>query len=112
MRIGFHPIIMARFPFYEFIKISTLIWLVSPQTGGAQAIYDTMLNPFFLQHERKIDQKLHYGTELLSEKSKQLSAFSFDYMKMHRSMGLKRHMAAGDRHGARISEILSSEDEN
>ena len=85
---------------------------MSSHTCGAQVMYDTMLSPFFIQHENKIDQKLHQASEFLAEKRKQFGAFSLDYMKNHPHMGMRRHTGNSGRQGATISEIHTSEDEH
>ncbi|VDL77802.1 unnamed protein product [Nippostrongylus brasiliensis] len=42
-------------PFYEFGKLLFLIWAVSPQTAGAQFVFDKMLAPFIRRHEKEMD---------------------------------------------------------
>ncbi len=43
------------FPLYYELKLVGLIWLMAPQTKGAQLLYDTFINPFLTQHAAKFD---------------------------------------------------------
>ncbi|DBA90806.1 hypothetical protein WJX77_010212 [Trebouxia sp. C0004] len=42
-------------PLYYEVKLVGLVWLMAPQTKGAQLIYDTFINPFLTQHAAKFD---------------------------------------------------------
>jgi receptor expression-enhancing protein 1/2/3/4 len=43
------------FPFYYEIKIILILWLISPWTKGASAIYRNFVHPWLLKHENDID---------------------------------------------------------
>lgn len=43
------------FPLYYELKLVGLVWLMAPQTRGAQLIYDKFINPFLTQHAAKFD---------------------------------------------------------
>jgi receptor expression-enhancing protein 1/2/3/4 len=43
------------FPFYYEIKILLILWLISPWTKGASAIYRNFVHPWLLKHENDID---------------------------------------------------------
>ncbi len=45
----------SSFPLYYELKLVGLIWLMAPQTKGAQLLYDTFINPFLTQHAAKFD---------------------------------------------------------
>jgi hypothetical protein len=45
----------GRFPFYSWIRLFALSWLVLPQTQGAKVLYQTYVDPFLEHHEREID---------------------------------------------------------
>lgn len=44
-----------RFPFYSWIRLFALSWLVLPQTQGAKLLYQDYVDPFLEHHERSID---------------------------------------------------------
>lgn len=44
-----------RFPFYSWIRLFFLCYLVLPQTQGAIVLYQQYVDPFLTQHEREIE---------------------------------------------------------
>ncbi|KAH8703657.1 TB2/DP1, HVA22 family-domain-containing protein [Talaromyces proteolyticus] len=48
--------IIGWFPFYSWIRLFALSYLVLPQTQGARIIFQEYLDPFFEQHEREIEE--------------------------------------------------------
>ena len=46
---------MCSFPLYYELKLVGLLWLMTPQTKGAQLLYETFINPFLTQHAAKFD---------------------------------------------------------
>ena len=42
-------------PFYAYLRIPVLLYLVLPQTQGARIIYQTHLHPFLAHHEAQIE---------------------------------------------------------
>ena len=61
-------LISARFsfPLYYELKLVGLVWLMAPQTKGAQLIYDSFINPFLTQHAAKFDP-IFSTTKLVSQ---------------------------------------------
>ncbi|KAK2759385.1 hypothetical protein FQN54_002863 [Arachnomyces sp. PD_36] len=47
--------IIGWFPFYSWIRLFALSWLVLPQTQGAKILYQTYVDPFLERYEREID---------------------------------------------------------
>lgn len=45
-----------RFPFYSWIRLFFLCYLVLPQTQGARVLYLQYVDPFLVQHEREIEE--------------------------------------------------------
>ena len=45
-----------RFPFYSWIRLFFLSYLVLPQTQGARILFQEYVDPFFEQHEREIEE--------------------------------------------------------
>ncbi|KAK9805655.1 hypothetical protein WJX72_010342 [[Myrmecia] bisecta] len=45
----------AWVPFYYEAKFVFIIWLIAPQTKGAQLVYEKYLKPFLVKHASKID---------------------------------------------------------
>jgi hypothetical protein len=50
--------IIGWFPFYSWIRLGVLLWLVLPQTQGAKLLYVSYVSPFIIEHERQIDESL------------------------------------------------------
>jgi hypothetical protein len=48
--------IIGWFPFYSWIRLGLLLWLVLPQTQGAKFLYVSYVSPFIIEHERQIDE--------------------------------------------------------
>lgn len=48
--------IIGWFPFYSWIRLGLLLWLVIPQTQGAKFLYVSYVSPFIIEHERQIDE--------------------------------------------------------
>jgi hypothetical protein len=46
----------GRFPFYSWIRLFLLSYLVLPQSQGARILYQDYVAPFFEQHERDIEE--------------------------------------------------------
>lgn len=52
-----------RFPFYSWIRLAFLSYLVLPQTQGARILFQDYVDPFFEQHERQIEELIGQGHE-------------------------------------------------
>ncbi|OJD19048.1 hypothetical protein AJ78_00999 [Emergomyces pasteurianus Ep9510] len=48
--------IVGWFPFYSWIRLFALSYLVLPQTQGAKVLYQVYIDPFLLHHELEIEQ--------------------------------------------------------
>ncbi|KKZ63770.1 hypothetical protein EMCG_01874 [[Emmonsia] crescens] len=48
--------IVGWFPFYSWIRLFALSYLVLPQTQGAKMLYQEYIDPFLHHHEREIEQ--------------------------------------------------------
>lgn len=48
----------SRFPFYSWIRLFFLCYLVLPQTQGARYLYQTYVDPFLEHHEREIEEMI------------------------------------------------------
>jgi hypothetical protein len=46
---------LPRFPFYAYLRLFLLSYLVLPQTQGARLLYQSYIQPFLAQHEADID---------------------------------------------------------
>jgi hypothetical protein len=58
--------IVGWFPFYSWIRLIFLSYLVLPQTQGAKLLYYTYIEPFIVQHEQDIDLFIGQTHERLS----------------------------------------------
>lgn len=47
---------LSRFPFYSWIRLFFLCYLVLPQTQGARLLYQDYVDPFLTHHEREIEE--------------------------------------------------------
>ncbi|KAL2012841.1 hypothetical protein VTN00DRAFT_366 [Thermoascus crustaceus] len=48
--------ILGWFPFYSWIRLGFLCYLVLPQTQGARFLYEQYVDPYLEHHEREIDE--------------------------------------------------------
>lgn len=51
-------IFKLRFPFYYEIKILFILWLILPQTRGADYLYYNYIDPTLTYHQNEIDSTL------------------------------------------------------
>lgn len=49
---------ICRFPFYSWIRLFFLCYLVLPQTQGARLLYQDYVDPFLTHHEREIEEMI------------------------------------------------------
>jgi receptor expression-enhancing protein 5/6 len=54
----FADIILYWIPFYYLLKTLTLIWLYLPSFRGAEYVYRSVLAPYLLSHQAKIDSTI------------------------------------------------------
>ena len=47
--------ILSWLPFYAYLRLIVLSYLVLPQTQGAKLLYQTYVHPFLSHHEKEID---------------------------------------------------------
>lgn len=47
--------LLAQLPLYWLIKIIFVLWLQLPQFRGADYLYETVMQPFFVKYEAQID---------------------------------------------------------
>lgn len=63
-----HPIL--RFiPFYGFLRLGVLLWLVLPQTQGAIQVYETHVAPWLARHDDEFEQLLCRMNTFLKDSS-------------------------------------------
>ena len=58
--------VLCSVPLYYEIKLVGLLWLMTPQTKGAQLLYETVITPFLTQHAAKFDP-VFATTKLVSD---------------------------------------------
>lgn len=59
--------IIGWFPFYSWIRLFFLLYLVLPQTQGAKVLYLTYLEPYIVSHEARIDHFISEAHERLQQ---------------------------------------------
>merc|ERR1712070_423653 len=55
--------LLSWIPFYSFLKLGFLSWLLLPKFKGASKLYQSGVQPLIRKHEAKIDQGLNQGYE-------------------------------------------------
>ncbi|QDZ21222.1 HVA22-like protein [Chloropicon primus] len=55
--------LISWIPFYSFLKLGFLTWLLLPKFKGASKLYQTLVQPLIRKHEAKIDHGLNQGYE-------------------------------------------------
>ncbi len=64
----FTDIILCWIPFYNFLKCAFLIYCMAPTSwNGSIFIYNNIIRPFVLKHEKEIDQMVNRVTDMASE---------------------------------------------
>lgn len=48
--------ILAWVPFYSWIRLGFLTWLILPSTQGARVLYESYLHPYLEENEREIEE--------------------------------------------------------
>ena len=48
-------LVSCSVPLYYEVKLVGLLWLMTPQTKGAQLLYETVITPFLTQHAARFD---------------------------------------------------------
>ncbi|KAJ3310338.1 hypothetical protein HDV04_005089 [Boothiomyces sp. JEL0838] len=54
----FSDILLFWLPFYYFFKAAIILWLVLPQTMGANFVYSKIIRPFLVAEQNEIDASL------------------------------------------------------
>lgn len=50
--------IFSYIPFYYYIKLLFFVWMMAPQTKGAELVYHKVLKPILHQHKDKIEKMI------------------------------------------------------
>ncbi len=56
---NFTSIILYWLPFFYPLKVTVLLWCMSPKYNGATIVYENIIRPHFLKHQSAIDQVLN-----------------------------------------------------
>lgn len=59
-------LVLCSVPLYYEVKLVGLLWLMTPQTKGAQLLYETVITPFLTQHAAKFDP-VFASTKMVSD---------------------------------------------
>jgi len=71
----FSDILLSWFPIYWLAKCVFLIWCFVPiKANGSDFIYNTLIRPFFLKHETKIDTTVKKVSSKISEIASELKS--------------------------------------
>lgn len=73
-----------RFPFYSWIRLGFLLYLILPQTQGAKVLYQSHVRPFLEKNERSID-------DFISSAHENAKAAGYTYLK-HAIELIKQHV--------------------
>ena len=55
----FTDILLFWLPFYYVFKAGIIVWLMAPQTKGAEFVYARILRPFLIEKADSIDNELN-----------------------------------------------------
>mmetsp|Transcript_3749 Transcript_3749/g.9471 ORF Transcript_3749/g.9471 Transcript_3749/m.9471 type:complete len:130 (+) Transcript_3749:156-545(+) len=58
--------LISWIPFYSFLKLAFLMWLLLPRFKGASKLYQALVQPFMKKHEEKIDHSIMQGFETVT----------------------------------------------
>ncbi|GAB6026309.1 hypothetical protein CHUAL_012515 [Chamberlinius hualienensis] len=73
----FADILLNWFPPYFLVKVIFLIWCSLPiEKNGSAVIYNTVIRPFFLRNQEKIDEYVKMGKTKASNAYKNVEALS------------------------------------
>ena len=50
--------LLALIPFYAYLRLFLFLYLLLPQTQGANHVYQTYISPFLIQHEAQIERNI------------------------------------------------------
>jgi receptor expression-enhancing protein 5/6 len=51
----FFGFLLNMIPFYAYIKVGFFLWLMLPQTRGANTVYKSGLKPYLVKHKKEIE---------------------------------------------------------
>ena len=64
----FTDILLFWIPLYAFLKCIFFIWCMAPiHANGSLIIYNRLIKPFVLKHQRRIDEALNKATDLAGD---------------------------------------------
>lgn len=52
----FGGIVLSFIPFYFYVKLGFFVWLMAPQTKGAEVLYKNLLKPLLIANKDRIEQ--------------------------------------------------------
>ncbi|KAI5289982.1 hypothetical protein KEM54_002746 [Ascosphaera aggregata] len=73
--------IISWTPFYSWIRLGFLSYLVLPQTQGAKVIYQVYLDPWLYQHESQIEEAIVKGHEYARKMGAQYMEQAIDFVR-------------------------------
>ncbi|EPS28763.1 hypothetical protein PDE_03709 [Penicillium oxalicum 114-2] len=79
--------IIGWFPFYSWIRLTFMCYLVLPQTQGARILYQDYVDPFLFRHERDIEEFIGRSHERAKALGLQYFYKAFDLIR-EKVMGL------------------------
>ena len=71
----------TRLPFYAYIRLLVLSYLVLPQTQGARLLYQSHIHPFLAQHEAEIDNFIIHAHDQARAAGLQYLKRALDFIK-------------------------------
>jgi len=85
--------IIGWFPFYSWIRLFFLSYLVLPQTQGARILYQEYVEPFFSQNEQQIEELIGHAHERAKSLGLQYVGLIIDFVR-EKLLGLPPRPAA------------------
>jgi len=59
----FTDLVLFWVPFYSIFKVAFVVWLLHPQTQGANLVYEVLVERWFMYHEEQLDMLLERAQE-------------------------------------------------
>ena len=78
MFIGF---VLAYIPYYNWVRLAFFVFLMAPQTNGAEKLYESVFSPLLKKHEKEIRDVINQVSDKASNVGADLAAQAKDKAK-------------------------------
>ncbi|KAI4176280.1 MAG: hypothetical protein LQ343_001018 [Gyalolechia ehrenbergii] len=99
--------VVSWLPFYAYLRLFLLSYLVLPQTQGARLIYQSYIHPFLAHHEAEIDVFITNAHDRAKAAGLQYLKRAIDFVK-HHALGMQAQHAPPPSKGETYAQNLLS----